>query len=181
MRRDRRQREEGITEFIENVVSLSRVAKVTKGGRTFKISAWVVVGDAKGRVGVGHGKAKETPDAIRKAVDKAKKAIKTVIVRNGTLPHPITGREGASRILLQPAAPGTGIIAAPPVRAVLEAAGYENALTKSLGSNNALNMLKATLNGLAELKDPDRVERMRGVKLGFRRSSGVKEAESQTS
>jgi small subunit ribosomal protein S5 len=179
--RNRRSRDEGVTEFIENVVTLSRVAKVTKGGRNFNISAWVVVGDGKGRIGVGHGKASETPDAIRKAVDKAKKAIRSVIVRNGTLPHDIIGREGASRILLKPASPGTGIIAASPVRAVLEAAGYENALTKSLGSNNALNMLKATFEGLTRLKDPDRVERMRGVNLGFRRSQGAKEVKKAES
>ncbi len=157
--------ERGITELNENVVVLRRVTKVTKGGRNFKISAWVVVGDGQGRVGIGHGKAQETPEAIQKATRKARKNLVQVPILNGTLPHEVIGREGASKILLKPAAPGTGIIASQPVRAILEAAGYENALTKSLGSNNSINMLKATLNGLLKLKNPERVAKVRGVPL----------------
>ena len=157
--------ERGVTELNENVVVLKRVTKVTKGGRNFKISAWVVVGDGQGRVGIGHGKAQETPEAIQKATRKARKNLVSVPILNGTLPHEVIGREGASKILLKPAAPGTGIIASQPVRAILEAAGYTDALTKSLGSNNSINMLKATLNGLLKLKNPDKVAKVRGVPL----------------
>ncbi|RKZ01668.1 MAG: 30S ribosomal protein S5 [Candidatus Hydrothermota bacterium] len=156
---------EGVSELIETVVTIKRVTKVTKGGRRFRLSAWVVVGDGKGRVGIGHGKAAETPDAIRKATQRARKNMVEVVIVNGTLPHEVIGEMGASRVLLKPAAPGTGVIASQPVRAILEAAGYRNALTKSLGSNNPVNLLKATLNGLIKLKDPRKVAKVRGLPL----------------
>lgn len=159
-------RREGVSELIETVVTIKRVAKVTKGGRNFKLSVWVVVGDGNGRVGIGHGKAAETPDAIQKATKRARKnMVKVVVTGAGTLPHDIIGEMGASKVLLKPAAPGTGIIAPQPVRAVLEAAGYKDVLTKSLGSNNPVNLLKATLNGLMKLKDPEKVARNRGLPL----------------
>ncbi len=153
----------GVSDFIETVVTIRRVTKVTKGGRKFKLSAWVVVGDGKGRVGIGHGKAVETPEAIRKATQKAYKDLKKVVILKGTVPHEVIGKMGATKVLIKPAAPGTGIIACQPVRAVLEAAGYENALTKSLGANNAVNLLKATLNALTQLKSPEEVAKARGV------------------
>ncbi len=143
--------------FTETVVVIKRTAKMRAGGRTFRISAWVVVGDGEGRVGIGHGKAAETPDAIAKALRDARKNIKEVIVWKGTLPHPIYVKFGAIKLLMKPAAPGTGIIAAQPVRAVLEAAGYKNVLTKVLGkSTNPVNLLKATMEGLLMLKHPER-------------------------
>ncbi len=167
---------EGLTDTIETVVTVKRVSKMTKGGRKFRLVAWVVVGDGRGMVGIGHGKAAETPDAIRKAIQQAYKNMKRVPILNGTLPHEIIGKVGATRVLLKPAAPGTGIIACQPVRAVLEAAGYENALTKSLGANNTVNLLKATLNGLTQLKDPESVAMTRGVPLEkvLRRRPNVK-------
>jgi len=174
--------QEGVTELVESVVTIKRVAKVTKGGRTFRISAWVVVGDGQGTVGIGHGKAHETPDAIQKAVKRARKSLKKVVIINGTLPHEAIGKMGASKVLLKPAAPGTGIIAPQPVRAILEAAGYQNALTKSLGSNNPVNMLKATMRALVSLKDPQKVARVRGkdISVLMRRYSREK-IENKTS
>jgi len=154
------------TQFTETVVTIKRVSKVTKGGKKFSLSAWVVVGDGKGRVGIGHGKAAETPDAIRKATQRAYKNLKKVVVLKGTLPHEVIGKVGATKVLMKPAAPGTGIIACQPVRAVLEAAGYENALTKSLGANNSVNLMKAALNGLLQLRSPEDVAKKRGVPLG---------------
>ena len=148
--------------FTEKVVVIKRTAKMRAGGRTFRMSAWVVVGDGEGRVGIGHGKAAEVPDAIAKALRKARKDIKKVVVINGTLPHPVYVKFGAIKLLMKPAAPGTGIIAAQPVRAVLEAAGYKNVLTKVLGkSTNQVNLLKATMEGLLMLKDPGYVMRHR--------------------
>jgi len=173
---------EGVSELIENIVVIKRVSKVTKGGKNFKLSVWVVVGDGQGRVGIGHGKAQETPEAIQKALKRARKNMKKVVILNGTLPHEIIGKEGASKVLLKPAAPGTGIIAPQPVRAILEAAGYQNALTKSLGSNNAINMMKATLNALLALKDPHEVAKLRSLDVNIimrRFGRGRKEAESQ--
>lgn len=152
-------------EFIENIVSISRVAKVTKGGRNFRLSVWVVVGDGNGRVGIGHGKAVEVPDAIQKAINKARKNMKRVLVWQGTVPHEVVAKYGASKILIKPAGPGTGIIASQPVRAILEAAGYRNVLTKSLGSNSAINLMKATLKALQMLKDPHAVAEARGIPL----------------
>jgi len=173
---------EGITELIENVVTIKRVSKVTKGGKKFKISVWVVTGDGKGKVGIGHGKALETPDAIQKALKKARKSMVKVPILNGTLPHEVLGKMGAAKVLLKPAAPGTGIIACQPVRAVLEAAGYQNALTKSLGSNNPVNVLKATINGLSMLKSPEKVanDRNKDPKTLIRRFQVAKTIKGET-
>lgn len=150
-------------ELIENIVYINRVTKVTKGGKNLKMSVWVVVGDGNGRVGIGHGKAAETPEAIQKALRRARKNLKQCIIKYGTLPYEVMMKDGASVILLKPAAPGTGIIATQAVRAVLEAAGYQNVLTKSLGSNNAINLMKATYKALTTLEDPEKILKDRGV------------------
>ncbi len=150
---------------IENIVTINRVVKVVAGGRRFRFAAWVVVGDGNGSVGIGHGKAAETPDAIEKALKRARKNLKKVIVINKTIPHPVIGKCGASKVLLKPAAPGSGLIACQPVRSVLEAAGYENVLTKSLGARNAVNLMKATMDALLKLKNPYEVARIRGKPL----------------
>ncbi len=162
--------------FTEKVVVIKRTAKMRAGGRTFRLSAWVVVGDGEGRVGIGHGKAAEVPDAIAKALRKARKDVKKVVVINGTLPHPIYVKFGAIKLLMKPAAPGTGIIASQPVRAVLEAAGYKNVLTKVLGkSTNPVNLLKATMEGLQMLKDPQYVMRNRFPEKYEKKDEGAKE------
>ncbi len=160
---------------VEKIVATNRVAKVVKGGRNFSFNATVVVGDKEGNVGVGTGKANEIVNAIQKAKGKAGKTMFTVPIVKGTIPHEIIGRFGASRIMLKPASPGTGIIAGGPARAILEAAGIQDILTKSLGSNTSANVVKATVNGLKKLRTIAQVARLRGKTI--EEISGHKQSE----
>lgn len=150
------------SEFVEKLVALNRVSKTVKGGRVMKFAALMVVGDEKGRVGYGTGKAAEVPEAIRKGIEDAKKNLITVSMSNTTIPHEVIGEHGAGRVLMKPASAGTGIIAGGPVRAVMEAAGIKDIRSKCLRSNNPQNVVAATFEGLKSLKTPEKVARMRG-------------------
>ena len=153
-------------QFIDKVVSIARVAKVVKGGRRFRFSAIVVVGDGLGKVGFGLGKAHEVPEAIRKAVEQAKKGMVQIPILNNTIPYTVLGEYGSGKVLLKPASEGTGVIAGGPVRAVVEVAGIKNVLTKCLGSNNPHNAVKATMEALKKLASPEEVATRRNRSLG---------------
>jgi len=177
-----RNREDRDSEFIDKLVHINRVAKVVKGGRRFGFAALVVVGDQKGRVGFGHGKAREVPEAIRKATESAKRNLIKVPLREGrTLHHDVTGRHGAGRVVLRSAPPGTGIIAGGPMRAVFETLGIQDVVAKSLGSSNPYNMVRATFNALGHEDSPRGVAARRGKKVSeivSRRRDGAGDAAS---
>ncbi len=164
-RKPRVQRQRQPKLYDEEVINIGRVTKVTKGGRHFRFSATMVVGDRKGKVGIGTGKANEVPDAIKKAVQAATKNMVTVSIVDGTIPHEATGVQGASKVMLKPASKGTGVKAGGPVRSVLELAGVKNILSKSLGSNTKINMAHATLNALKAQKTIEEVAKLRGKKV----------------
>jgi len=176
-RDDRREREERDSEFVDKLVHINRVAKVVKGGRRFGFAALVVVGDQKGRVGFGHGKAREVPEAIRKATEAAKRDMIFVPLREGrTLHHDVTGHHGAGRVLMRAAKPGTGIIAGGPMRAVFETLGVQDVVAKSLGSSNPYNMVRATFDALKSQMHPKDIAAQRGIKystLQARRGAAV--------
>lgn len=162
-RGERKPRDQRQSEFIEDVVKIYRVSKVVKGGRRFSFSAVAVVGNGNGKIGAALGKASEVPEAIRKAIEKARRNMIEVPIVNTTVPHEVIGRADAARVLLKPASLGTGVVAGGPVRSVLEAAGYKNILTKCLGSNNATNVVWATMEGLKRLKTVEEIAERRGL------------------
>lgn len=164
-----------IPELEERVVAINRVSKTVKGGRRMQLTALVVVGDGNGNVGLGMGKSQEVPNAIKKGVEDAKKNMfKVALTEEGSVPHEIMGEYGAGRVLIKPAVPGTGVMAGGPVRAIMELAGVKNVITKSLGTNNAMNIVKATAEGLKAMESPEQVAKRRGVEVS--QIFGTKEA-----